>query len=225
MKFVTNRVGVGFFKKQVTLIFGFEKERLETALRFAKAAHAGQKRLTGNPYFEGHVLPVALNTYNYLSSTGEEFGVVQDALIAALAHDTLEAQSKAKLNDLMESFGGGVAGTVSALTKKPLSSYIGSKDEQKAARDREYFNTLRRLGKEFPHLLVIKLIDNLHNISTLKGIKKKGWLRKQINESRRIYLPLAEGFPEIHEELSNRIEKAEEMLERLERRSMKKRMR
>ena len=90
-----------------------EIESLERALLFAKDAHKGQKRATGEPYII-HPIAVCEILMNYQAD--------HTTLIAALLHDVVEDTS-VTLPEIGDSFGSEVALIVEGLTKEKKGIY------------------------------------------------------------------------------------------------------
>jgi (p)ppGpp synthase/HD superfamily hydrolase len=114
--------------------------KILAAARFAKAAHAGQKRFHGAPYFS-HPRAVA----RLLK------GRAPETLAAAYLHDVVE-DTPVTRNDIEATFGGRVAALVDAVTKR-------------AGEEREDF--YRRVARAGPEAVAIKLADREHNNSEL----------------------------------------------------------
>ena len=76
-----------------------DSERVKKAIEFAKKAHEGQLRKTGEPYI---VHPLAVKKIL------EEWGMDEDTIIAGLLHDTVEDTS-ISLDEVRQEFGESVA--------------------------------------------------------------------------------------------------------------------
>src|SRR3990170_7675395 len=86
---------------------GADTAQVRQAYEFSKQAHAGQQRLTGQPYVS-HPLEVAGILVDFKMDT--------TTVTAALLHDVLE-DTKATYDDLKATFGPDVANLVDGVTK------------------------------------------------------------------------------------------------------------
>jgi GTP pyrophosphokinase len=151
--------------------------KLAIAIQFAKRAHAGQKRASGEDFFT-HPLTVA----KILAS------VSMDSLtiIAALLHDVVE-DTKVSIKEIEEIFGVKVASLVDGVTK--LTKIEGkSKNLQQV----ENFKKLIIAISQDIRVLIIKLADRLHNMQTLAYISSEDKRGRIALETMEIYAPLAE---------------------------------
>ena len=99
----------------------YNREKVEAAFWYAADLHAGQVRLSGEPYVSH---PVAVAEIVIL------LGLDTDSVCAALLHDTVEdCADKTNLDVLKEKFGADVAMLVDGLTKLVL---IDVEDKQEA---------------------------------------------------------------------------------------------
>lgn len=165
-------------------------DSLRKAWEFAKAAHTGQKRLSGEPYVN-HPLNVAI----ILASWKLDL----KSIIAGLLHDTVE-DGGATRKDLVDGFGEDVALLVDGVTKVTGLRLKGSKD-------REFVENLRKMllamAKDL-RVILVKLADRLHNMRTLGALTRA----KQIENAREtleVYAPLAErlGMGQVKGELED----------------------
>lgn len=150
-------------------------ELVRSAYVFAAAHHAGQMRLSGEPYLS-HPLAVA----NILA----EMGFDEASVAAGLLHDTVE-DTKATIDELAEQFGDEVADIVDGVTKISLIPFE-NKEEAQA-------ENIRKMILAMSHdmrVLMVKLADRVHNMSTLDF--QKEYKQKRIaQETMDIYAPLA----------------------------------
>lgn len=136
-------------------------ELIQKAYVFAATAHAGQTRLSGEPYLS-HPLAVA--------DTLAEMGFDEPTVVAGLLHDTVE-DTKATLEEIEENFGEEVADIVDGVTKISKISFE-NKEEAQA-------ENIRKMILAMSHdmrVLMVKLADRLHNMRTLdfqKAYKQK----------------------------------------------------
>jgi GTP pyrophosphokinase len=153
----------------------------------ADRAHAGQTRQTGDPYVT-HPLIVALLL--------AEYGMDQTTLAAALLHDVVE-DTEVTFDEVTEAFGPEVAGLIDGVTKLDRIKF-SSREEQQAATIRKMAIAISRDIR----VLVIKLLDRLHNIRTLAPlpVEKQQRVAKETLE---VYAPLAHrlGVQEIKHEM------------------------
>ncbi|MBM4117744.1 bifunctional (p)ppGpp synthetase/guanosine-3',5'-bis(diphosphate) 3'-pyrophosphohydrolase [bacterium] len=150
-------------------------EIIERAFWRAEAAHAHQRRVSGEPYFS-HVLAVA--------RTCAELNLGSNAIAAALLHDTVEdAGLSPEL--LREEFNPTVALLVDGVSK------IGALRFESAERAQaENFRKLLLHMSRDIRILLIKLADRLHNMSTLDSLRADKQERIA-RETVEIYAPLA----------------------------------
>lgn len=159
-----------------------EREVLTRALALARQAHAGQQRLSGEPYLS-HLLAVAeiLNDLN----------LDYETLAAAMLHDTVE-DTVITLTQIERDFGPNIARLVDGVTKMGRISRLhdaqgnGHRDQQ----DAESLRKLLLAMVEDVRVVLIKLGDRLHNMRTLKYLDESRQ-RHIAKETLEIYAPLA----------------------------------
>ncbi len=171
----------------------FQKEEIEEikkAFETAKAAHAGQKRSSGEPYII-HPLAVAFILLN--------FGMDSQSVIAALLHDTVEDTS-ISLKEVTSLFGNEIAALVDGVTKLEKIP-LHTEQEQQAENLRKM---LLAMSKDI-RVIIVKLADRLHNIRTLDYVKEQK-RRDKARETLEIYAPIAHrlGIRAMKEELEDR---------------------
>ena len=162
---------------------------INDAYDFGLAAHDGQMRKSGEPFFS-HPLQVAKILTNLR---------LDDAtIITALLHDTIE-DTKRSFSDVSKKFGGEVANLVDGVTK--LSNLEVASLEKKQA---ENFRKLIVAISKDLRVLLVKLADRLHNMRTIKAVSYQRQLDKA-NETMDIYAPLAGrmGIQSIRDELED----------------------
>jgi guanosine-3',5'-bis(diphosphate) 3'-pyrophosphohydrolase len=148
---------------------------VERAYVYSARVHAGQVRLSGEPYLM-HPLEVA----NILADM--KLDLVSVA--AGLLHDVLE-DTQAKPEELRELFGPEIQGIVSGVTKLSLLS-TSSSQERQAESIRKMFLAMA----DDIRVILIKLADRLHNMRTLRFHSAEK--RKAIaQETMDIYAPIA----------------------------------
>ncbi len=150
------------------------KELIEKAYDFAKKAHEGNLRKSGEPYFV-HVFSTALNL--------AELGMDPTVIAVGFLHDTLE-DTDTKKSDLEKEFGEEIVTLIDGVTKLGTVKYKGI--ERNIENLRKFFvsvaNDLR--------VLIIKLADRLHNIETLEFVRIDKQKRIAL-ETLEVYAPLA----------------------------------
>ncbi|HVY35927.1 MAG TPA: RelA/SpoT family protein [Candidatus Paceibacterota bacterium] len=134
-----------------------EKDLIERAYLFSEKKHEGQQRNSGEPYFS-HSIAVARYCI--------EFGMDVETIAAALLHDVLE-DTDATEEDIQERFGESVLFLVKGVTKLGTLKYQGR--ERHVESMRKFFVAMA----EDIRVLIIKLADRLHNVSTLDYVSKE----------------------------------------------------
>ncbi|MBO6170576.1 MAG: bifunctional (p)ppGpp synthetase/guanosine-3',5'-bis(diphosphate) 3'-pyrophosphohydrolase [Desulfovibrio sp.] len=150
-------------------------ELIQKAYVYAATHHAGQTRLSGEPYLS-HPLAVA----DILAGMGFD----EPTVAAGLLHDTVE-DTKASIEEIDENFGEEVADIVDGVTKISQITFE-NKEEAQA-------ENIRKMILAMSHdmrVLMVKLADRMHNMRTLDF--QKEYKRKRIaQETMDIYAPLA----------------------------------
>ncbi len=146
------------------------------AFNFAKQAHKGVRRLSGEPYIM-HPIAVA-------QIAAEEVGLGSTSISAALLHDVVE-DTDYTVEDIENIFGAKVAQIVDGLTK--ISGGIFG---EQASAQAENFKKLLLTMSDDIRVILIKICDRLHNMRTLASqpANKK---YKIAGETLYIYAPLA----------------------------------
>jgi RelA/SpoT family (p)ppGpp synthetase len=162
----------------------YEEEQLlefEHAVDFATKKHEGQKRKSGEPYII-HPLAVA--------DTLIDWGMDIDTVLAGVLHDTVE-DTDASLEEIENLFGHDVAFLVDGVTKvsqaragmRDLSSYLPQTKDNLS-------KLLIAVGRDV-RVIIIKLADRLHNLSTLQHMPPEKQ-QKIARESLEVFAPLAD---------------------------------
>lgn len=148
---------------------------LARAFEFARDAHKGQKRKTGEPFI-AHPIEVAIIL------AGLHMDV--ETLCAALLHDTIEDTDTTD-EEISNLFGPEVLQLVEGVTKISRIEVESLTDEQ-AATIRKMFVAMNKDIR----VIVIKLADRLHNMRTLSALKEDRRIFKA-HETMEIYAPIA----------------------------------
>ncbi|MFI9240027.1 RelA/SpoT family protein [Streptomyces sp. NPDC053079] len=147
--------------------------QIERAYQVAERWHRGQKRKSGDPYITH---PLAVTTIL------AELGMDPATLMAGLLHDTVE-DTEYGLDDLRRDFGDQVALLVDGVTKLDRVQF------GEAAQAETVRKMVVAMAKD-PRVLVIKLADRLHNMRTMRYLKREKQ-EKKARETLEIYAPLA----------------------------------
>ena len=160
------------------------------AFNFAKQAHKGVRRLSGEPYIM-HPISVA-------QIACEEVGLGSTSICAALLHDVVE-DTDYTTEDLSNIFGPKIAQIVDGLTK--ISGGIFG---EQASAQAENFKKLLLTMSEDIRVILIKICDRLHNMRTLES-QPANKQYKIAGETLYIYAPLANrlGLYKVKSELEN----------------------
>ena len=160
------------------------------AFNFAKQAHKGVRRLSGEPYIM-HPIAVA-------QIACEEVGLGSTSICAALLHDVVE-DTDYTTEDLENIFGPKIAQIVDGLTK--ISGGIFG---EQASAQAENFKKLLLTMSEDIRVILIKICDRLHNMRTLES-QPANKQYKIAGETLYIYAPLANrlGLNKVKSELEN----------------------
>ena len=154
-------------------------EMIARAYAFGEVAHAGQKRLSGDP-FMAHSAEIAriLVDMNLVDTT---------TIVAALLHDVAE-DTHVSVAQVEEAFGREVSALVEGLTKLGHLRFRSREERQVE----NYRKLLLSMARDI-RIIMIKLADRLHNMRTLEYLPDEK--RQRIaSETRDIYAPLAHRF-------------------------------
>jgi len=128
-------------------------ELINKAIYWAKKYHGEQKRKSGEPYYS-HPLEVA-----YMIS---EYKLKNDVVVASILHDIIE-DTPVTAGMILDNFGWRIAEMVDMLTRdRP--------DGSKLSIEEIITQAYEKRDKE---VLLIKLIDRLHNIQTIGSIRSE----------------------------------------------------
>lgn len=170
-------------------------ELIRRAYEFARDAHVSQLRNTGEPYIMHPLATAEILVDLEMDST---------SIAAALLHDVVEDQDYS-VDDIKSRFGEEVAQLVDGVTKLKHTHFDVGTDEDDEESNRsdvpkkrrvEFRRSAENLRKIFLamardlRVMVIKLADRLHNMSTLHGLPRENQIRIA-KETMQIYAPLA----------------------------------
>ena len=188
---------------------GKKVDIIRKAYQFAKTAHAGVRRRSGEPYI---IHPIAV-----AHIVCKDIGLGSTSICAALLHDVVE-DTDYTVDDIKDLFGEKIAQIVKGLTK-----ISGGVFGDQASAQAENFRKLIITMSEDIRVVLIKIADRLHNMRTLdsQSVAKQ---YKIAGETEYIYAPLAHrlglftikteledlsfkyNFPEKYNSISERLE-------------------
>ncbi len=131
-----------------------DRDLILRAYTFAAEAHKDQKRFSGDPYII-HPVATALSL--------AEIGMGSKTVAAGLLHDTLE-DAGTNADVLEKEFGKEIRFLVEGVTKLGRFKYRGAERHRESLR-----KLLVATGKD-ARVLIIKLMDRLHNMHTLEHV-------------------------------------------------------
>ncbi len=152
-----------------------DKEFIKKAYDFALKAHEGQKRMSGEPYF------------NHVFETAKILASLQmgpTTIVAGLLHDSIE-DGVATEQEIKKEFGEEVLFLVNGVTKLGKVKYRGAERHVESLR-----KFLVAIAQDI-RVLIIKLADRLHNMRTLQYVRPDKQKRIAL-ETLEIYAPLAQ---------------------------------
>ena len=152
-----------------------EQEVLTKAFYYAKKAHEGQKRASGEEYFT-HPVAVA----QILIDLGMDY----HSVAASFLHDVIE-DTPVSEGDIKEEFGEEILELVVGVTKLDKIEFK-SQEEEQAENFKKIFVSM---AKDI-RVIIIKLADRLHNMRSLNFLSHERQLR-MARETLDIYAPLA----------------------------------
>ena len=165
-------------------------EIIQRAFNFAKDAHKGVRRRSGEPYIL-HPIAVARIVV-------EELGLGSTSICAALLHDVIEDSDYTR-EDIEAAFGPKIADIVEGVTK--ISGGIFG---DKASLQAENFRKLLLSMSADIRVILVKMADRLHNMRTLGSMRPEKQY-KIAGETLYVYAPLAHrlGLSKIKYELED----------------------
>ncbi len=202
--------------------------RVRDAYEYAVKLHEGQKRRDGSPYVTHCVATAEIIA---------EQGLDEDSVVAALLHDVIE-DTPATYDDVKRQFGATVADIVEGVTKLTRVQYTSHEEEQAE----NLRKMLIAMAKDI-RVILIKIADRLHNMRTMDYQSKEKQLIKSA-ETMEIYAPIAhrlgmqkikweledrslyyldrEGYKEITEALSTRMDTLRVFMDKVEKQIQKR---
>lgn len=168
----------------------YDKEKEEiivSAFKFARKAHGGVIRRSGEPYI---IHPIAV-----AQIVSDEIGLGTKSIVASLLHDVIEDTDYTKA-DIINLYGDQVASIVEGLTK------ISGVFEKDTSLQAENFKLLLMTLTKDLRVILIKIADRLHNMRTLNSMAHRKQLKISA-ETLFLYAPIAKrlGLYEIKTEL------------------------
>ncbi len=148
---------------------------IEQSFLFAKKAHEGQKRRSGEPYI-AHPIAVA--------SILAEMRMDPPTIMAAILHDVIE-DTPVEKQQILEKFGSEVANLVDGVTKLTQIEF-----ESRAQAQAENFRKMVMAMAKDIRVILVKLADRLHNMRTISCLPPKKRRRIAL-ETLEIFAPIA----------------------------------
>ena len=145
------------------------------AYKYALQNHGDQCRRSGEPYII-HPLNVA-----YILA---DIGLDDSTVCAALLHDVVE-DTQITQEDITREFGQEISDMVAGVTKLGNMQFTSVEEQQVE----DYRKMFLAMGKDI-RVILIKLADRLHNMRTLKFLKRDRQIANA-KETMELYAPLA----------------------------------
>ena len=165
-----------------------DKELIQKAYSYAEEAHKGHTRYSGEPY----MLHLAEVGYKLAA-----MGMAPRTIAAGILHDSIE-DTPITTKDIKEQFGNEILFLVDGVTKLSSVRYHGTD------RHNESLRKLFVATSQDIRVLIIKLVDRLHNMETLHHVPTEKQVRIA-RETLEIYVPVAHrlGMGKIRKELED----------------------
>ncbi len=156
-----------------------DDETILRAFDFARTAHEGQTRKSGEPYIVHPVAVLQILVRQRMDT---------DTLVAALLHDTVEDCESVDLHDVAREFGEHVAVIVDGVTKIGGLKFASTEHRQSV----NYRKMLLSMSRDI-RVIFVKFADRLHNMRTIGSLapEKAGRIARETLE---VYAPLAHRF-------------------------------
>lgn len=152
-----------------------DSDLVSRAYEFSKKAHEGQERFSGDPYFQ-HTAEVGFSL--------AKIGMDAPTIAAGFLHDVIE-DAHVPASEMEKEFGAEVLSLVRGVTKLGALRYRGME------RHTESLRKLFAATAEDLRVLIIKLMDRLHNAQTLEHVPAEKRERIAV-ETLEIYAPIAD---------------------------------
>lgn len=152
-----------------------DQKLIQKAYKYAVEHHGDQRRKSGEPYII-HPINVA-----YILA---DIGLDESTICAALLHDVVE-DTDATENDIKREFGEEISDMVAGVTKLGNIAFATVEEQQVE----DYRKMFLAMGKDI-RVILIKLSDRLHNMRTLKHLKRDRQIAIS-KETMELYAPLA----------------------------------
>ncbi len=152
-----------------------DQKLIQKAYKYAVDHHGDQRRKSGEPYII-HPINVA-----YILA---DIGLDESTICAALLHDVVE-DTEATENDIKREFGEEISDMVAGVTKLGNIAFATVEEQQVE----DYRKMFLAMGKDI-RVIIIKLADRLHNMRTLKHLKRDRQIANA-KETMELYAPLA----------------------------------
>jgi GTP pyrophosphokinase len=136
----------------------FDKDIIKKGYEFMARAHDGQFRQSGKPY---------ISHPSWIAKVIAQLNIGQEAVVAALLHDCVEDTS-ITIDDIAKNFGDEVALLVSGLTEVKIKT----KGLQINQTNIEVFRRFFFSSVDDVRILIIRLVDKLHNSLTIEYLPK-----------------------------------------------------
>jgi len=166
------------FQSHIRYLGTEEQKKVHEAFELGAKMHEGQLRKSGEPYFT-HPIAVA----HILADMGGD----ADTIIVALLHDALEDTDLSE-DEIEEKFGKNVQRMIDALTK------LEDADLSEQPTLTGQIETIRKLFtfmQEDVRIMVIKLVDRLHNMQTIEFLSEEK-RRALAQETQDVYVKIAD---------------------------------
>jgi len=158
-----------------------DMELVRKAFFFAKEAHKGLRRKSGEPYIV-HPISVALIVVNEI-----ELGT--KSVVSALLHDVVE-DTDYTVSDIEHLFGPKIASMVDGLTKMAGVFSADTTEESETSKQAENFKKMLLTLSDDVRVIIIKIADRLHNMRTLGSMTVHKQM-KITSETVYLFAPLA----------------------------------
>jgi GTP pyrophosphokinase len=195
-----------------------DEKLIRKAFKMANEAHKGMRRKSGDPFII-HPLEVAV-------IVSQEIGLGVTSTVCAILHDVVE-DTALTIEDIENAFGEKTASIIDGLTK-----ISGVFDKESNSLQAENFRKMLLTLSDDVRVIFIKLADRLHNMRTLGSLPRNKQI-KIAGETIYLYAPLAHRlglyavkseledlslkyrYPEVYNEISEKIKLTEERRQHL----------